>query len=192
MLYNHSMASDLPDPADLSLRFYPDPVLRVRCNEVETVTPRHAALALRMIEVMREEGGIGLAAPQVGLDIRLFVADVPPPEEPDPNANPPIASKGPIILFNPVIKEFRGEVTSREEGCLSIPDVRGDVLRPAEVLVQGLDQNGKPVTIQAGGLLARCFQHEIDHLDGVLIISKMTQMSRMKNRRAIRELERSA
>jgi peptide deformylase len=93
-----------------------------------------------------------------------------------------------MVFINPVLK-LEGPVEPYEEGCLSLPDIRGDVLRPPVVTVTALDEHGKQFTLRAGGLLARCIQHETDHLDGVLIIDKMTQGSRMKNRKAIKELE---
>ncbi len=147
---------------------------------------------MRMVDVMEEEKGIGLAAPQIGLSWRMFVLDVPEVEKGkdrrSADDDPPTASRGPMVFINPVLK-FEGPVEPYEEGCLSLPDVLGEVLRPPVVTVTALDQHGKQFTIKAGGLLARCIQHETDHLDGVLIIDKMTPTSRMKNRRAVKELE---
>ena len=88
------------------------------------------------------------------------------------------------------IMEPEGGIEAGEEGCLSLPDIRGDVLRPPVVTIAAMDLNGQKFTSRAGGLLARCWQHEVDHLDGVLIIDKMTQMSRIKNRKALKDLER--
>lgn len=173
---------------------YPAPVLRRRADPVESVTEEHRAIALRMIELMREADGIGLAAPQIGLSIRLFVLDVPPTDdgERSPEHDPPTATAGPRVFFNPTLHAPEGPPEPFEEGCLSLPDIRGDVLRPPVITVKALDQHGKPFTLRCGGLLARCVQHELDHLDGVLIIDRMTQMSRLKSRSAIRDLEKAA
>lgn len=122
----------------------------------------------------------------------MFVLDVPEVKEGDDarssKDDPPRATDGPIVFINPVLK-LEGPVEGYEEGCLSLPDIRGDVLRPPIVTVTALNEQGKPFTLRAGGLLARCIQHETDHLDGVLIIDKMTQASRLKNRKRLRDLE---
>lgn len=141
---------------------------------------------------MREAEGVGLAAPQVGLAWRLFVADVPPAEDRSPDADPPTATRGVMVCINPVLSDPRGPILPSEEGCLSIPEVHGDVLRPAEITLTALDERGNQFTARAGGLLARCWQHEVDHLDGVLILDRMTRMSRLKNRAVVREMERAA
>ena len=182
----------LPDPASLHLVEYPDPVLRQKAKPIAEVTPQWRAIAERMLDVMDDERGIGLAGPQVGLAWRIFVLDVPAVESGEdarsPKDTPPTATEGPMVFINPKLK-MEGPVEPYEEGCLSLPDIRGDVLRPPVVTVTALDEHGKQFTLRAGGLLARCIQHETDHLDGVLIIDKMTQGSRMKNRKAIKELE---
>lgn len=180
------------DPEGLELQIYPSDVLRKKAKAVVEVTDEVRAVAVRMVDVMEEEKGIGLAAPQIGLSWRMFVLDVPAVEKGkdrrSPDDDPPTASRGPMVFINPVLK-FEGPVEPYEEGCLSLPDVLGDVLRPPVVKVTAMDQHGKQFTLKAGGLLARCIQHETDHLDGVLIIDKMTPTSRMKNRRAVKELE---
>jgi peptide deformylase len=144
----------------------------------------------RMIALMRKADGIGLAAPQVGLSWRLFVVDVPSGEDRSPQTVPPSATDGPRFYINPKLSDPKGAPVPWEEGCLSLPDIRGDVLRPPVITISALDLEGKPFTQTAGGVLARCWQHEMDHLDGVLILDKMTQMSRLKNRAAVKELER--
>jgi peptide deformylase len=178
------------DAPSLEIVTYPAPVLRAKAKPVEKVTEEVRRVARRMIELMRQAEGIGLAAPQVGLSWRLFVVDVPPSDERSAEADPPTATDGPQYYINPKLSSPKGVPVPWEEGCLSLPDIRGDVLRPPVITISALDLEGKPFTQTAGGLLARCWQHEMDHLDGVLILDRMTQMSRLKNRAAIKDLER--
>lgn len=178
------------DPHTLILQTYPAPILRKRSKEVPEISDEVRAVAARMIEVMRTEQGIGLAAPQVGLPWRMFVVDVPPDEERSADASPPTATRGPQVCINPRLSQPAGAPEPYEEGCLSLPDIRGEVLRPPVITLTATDLEGRTFTCTAAGLLARCWQHELDHLDGVLIIDRMTQMSRLKNRAALRELER--
>lgn len=138
-----------------------DPVLRQVAQPVERVTKKLTALINDMAETMYAVDGVGLAAPQIGEPIRVIVAD---------------AGDGLIALVNPVITKTDGE-DIEVEGCLSIPGVTGYVKRYAQVQVQGLNEKGKPVKIQADGLLARILQHEIDHLDGILFIDKATSVA---------------
>lgn len=146
---------------------------------------------------MRAEHGIGLAAQQVGLAWRLFVADVPPdPDEPDENADPAsglvTATHGPLVAINPEIVEPGRVPTPLEEGCLSLPDIRGDVIRPSEITLRAHGFDGQPYELRTAGLLAKCVQHEFDHVEGTLILDRMTQMSRLKVRSAVRSLEKQA
>jgi peptide deformylase len=143
-----------------------------------------------MVELMRKEEGIGLAAPQVGLPWRLFIADVPPTDGRSAEADPPTATQGVQVYINPRLAAPTGAPEAAEEGCLSLPDIRGEVIRPPMITISAINLEGQPFTRTAAGLLARCWQHEMDHLDGTLIIDKFTQMSRLKNRSAIRDLER--
>jgi peptide deformylase len=180
------------DPSNLRLRTYPDPALRQKATPIPQVTDEVRKVAARMIEVMREEDGIGLAGPQVGLPWRIFVADVPPGDKRSVTSDPPTATSGPQVYINPILSAPTGDLTTYEEGCLSLPDIRGDVIRPPTITITYTDIEGNKVAQTATGLLARCWQHETDHLDGVLIIDKMTQIFRMKNKSAIRDLERNA
>ncbi|GAB6990505.1 peptide deformylase [Paenibacillus pini] len=141
----------------MSIRFIvkePDAVLHKTAKEVTTITPNVQKLLNDMADTMYDAEGVGLAAPQVGILKRLIVVDVG-----DEN--------GLIKLINPEIIAKDGEQFG-PEGCLSIPGINGDVRRAEQVTVKGLDPNGKEVTITGTGLLSRCFQHEIDHLNGVL------------------------
>lgn len=183
-------------PDQLRLALYPDPVLRVKADPITSFDEQLRKVAERMVEIMREEDGIGLAAPQAGLPWRLFVCHVP--NTGDEEILRAAQATGlqfwtdePVACVNPELEGFGDERTPLEEGCLSLPDIRGDVIRPASVKMNALDLEGKPFSIHAGGLLAKCIQHEYDHLDGVLIIDKMSQMSRMKNRTKLRRLKTS-
>lgn len=131
-----------------------DPVLRLKAKPVERVTKRIRKLIRDMAQTMYDAPGVGLAAPQVGCSERIIVIDI---------------GEGLIALINPEITEIHG--SERDvEGCLSVPGVSGYVTRAAKVSVKGLDEDGKPVKHDGSGLLARAFQHEIDHLNGVLFI----------------------
>jgi peptide deformylase len=134
-----------------------EPILHEKARPVAKVTKKTKALIVDMIETMRAASGLGLAAPQVRIRERLFVYQV--------GEGPPEA------LVNPVVLEAEGDELGIE-GCLSIPKLQGEVRRAKRVVVTGLDRNGKSVRISAEDLLARVFQHEIDHLDGVLFIDR--------------------
>ncbi len=179
------------DVSALYIVNYPAPVLRKKAAPVPAVTDEVRAVAMRMIQLMREAEGVGLAAPQVGLAWRMFVAHVPPEEGRSADAMPATASREPRVYINPVISKPEGAPESFSEGCLSLPEIRGDVLRSPVVTIEATDLNGQRFTERGAGLLARCWQHELDHLDGVLIIDRMSQISRLKNKAAIRDLERS-
>lgn len=189
------------NPADLKIVTHPAAVLRKKAAPVPTpIIDEVRRVAERMIELMHKAPGIGLAAPQIGLSWRLFVVDIPVQVEEDEEevasvpvdpSGLPTTTDGPEVYINPVISAPQGGSVVHEEGCLSLPDIRGDVLRPPTVTISALDQQGNAFTKTATGLLARCWQHELDHLDGVLIIDRFTQMSRLKNRSALRDLERS-
>lgn len=158
------------------------------------VTPEVRAVAARMVQLMFEAEGIGLAAPQVGLPWRMFVAHLPESNDPeDPrsaSSDPVTATRAPTVYINPVLRDALGSPELYEEGCLSLPDIRGDVFRPPTITIEATDVEGNRFTVRGTGLLARCWQHEVDHLDGVLIIDRMTPMARLRVRSKVRELER--
>jgi peptide deformylase len=180
-----------PDPATLYIVSHPDPVLHQKATYIPPADDATRAVASKMLELMVKAEGIGLAAPQVGLPWRMFVLNVPEDEEDGrlASSDPPQATTGPRLYINPSITAYHGPLESYEEGCLSLPDIRGDVYRPAGVTVTATGHDGQTFTHTAAGLLARCIQHELDHLDGVLIIDKMTQTGRMKNKKKLKELE---
>jgi peptide deformylase len=144
-------------------------VLRRKADDVDGPGEELDALIADMFETMYAEKGIGLAAPQIGLSKRLVVVDVNDEQGEE---------MGPFALLNPRIVESGTALDKHEEGCLSIPGVTGVVERPWTVTVEGLTQKGEPVRIEAEGMLARCLQHEIDHLDGVLFIDRLSPLKR--------------
>jgi len=155
---------------------YPDPRLKKASKPVEKIDDAIRKLAVRMFELMREHKGVGLAAPQVGENIRLFVM------------NPTDEEGGARVYVNPVLTEPVGAATD-DEGCLSIPGVTVAVRRAEKCAISGVDVQGRPVSASGGGLIARCWQHEVDHLDGRLIIDKMSEGDVIANRKKLRELE---
>ncbi|MHC4870271.1 MAG: peptide deformylase [Planctomycetota bacterium] len=142
---------------------YPDPVLRVKSEEVQVIDQELVRLADDMIETMYDANGVGLAAPQVGVNKRLIVIDASETRD------------KPVVYVNPVIEGFYGEKMLVEEGCLSVPEIHANVERPSQVKVYAQRINGDDYETDADGLLARAFQHEIDHLDGILFIDKISQ-----------------
>ena len=146
--------------------------LRSKSRRVQKVTPKLVALAYRMLETMRANNGVGLAAPQVGVLQRFFVTELPEDEEEGLPAET-------YILFNPEIVKGKGEQVGYE-GCLSIPGYIGEVARQEQITVKGLNEEGRPVRYKLDGYLARVFQHEIDHLDGVLYTDRLTDPNSFK------------
>ena len=154
----------------------PDPLLRAHSAPVERVDDELRRLIDDMFETMYDAPGIGLAAVQVGVPRRLIVLDVVgrDREEGEEPAPPP----QPIVLINPEILELGDELRPYEEGCLSIPDVRVEIERPSSLKLSFLDREGKAQLIAADGLLATAIQHEVDHLDGKLIIDFLSRLKR--------------
>lgn len=146
----------------------PDPILRKVSAPVERVDEDLRRLADDMLETMYDAPGIGLAAPQIGVSRRMVVIDV---SEKD-------GERHPLVLINPQIIHRSGELAVYEEGCLSIPDVKVEIERPAAVDVRFLDRDGIEQTIKADGLLATAVQHELDHLDGRLIVDFLSRLKR--------------
>ena len=156
----------------LVIRKYPDKALRKNAIEIKGITDKEIKLFEKMLFTMRHFSGIGLAAPQIGVLEKLIVAEV----------------EGKVIrLANPEILKVKG-TDDMEEGCLSIPDIGVDIERPYEAIIKGLNEKGQTVEIKAKGLLARVLQHEIDHLNGKLIIDYMSffSMMRFKLKRGLR------
>ena len=154
----------------LSIRTYGDPVLKQPTKDVEEIDGRLARLVGDMIETMREAPGVGLAANQVGVQRRLFVYDI---------------GDGPQVVINPRITETSGEWTF-EEGCLSVPGLSWTIVRPNRVHLSGLDLDGKELSIEAEEYQARVFQHEVDHLDGTLLIERLDEDQRREALKVLR------
>jgi peptide deformylase len=161
-----------------------NPVLRQRAAKVRAVTPQTQALIDDMIETMRAAPGVGLAAPQVGQSQRIIVVEyAEPPEDAEAEGNDGRAPTPPnpaelYVVINPEIYRRSAELETGNEGCLSIPGFFGEVERHRAVTIRGLNRHGRPVRWKAEGWLARIFQHEIDHLDGILFIDRATQVWR--------------
>lgn len=158
--------------AGYEIRLYGDPVLRQRAREVEEIDGRLKQLADDMVVTMYEAPGVGLAAPQVGVQKRVFVYDTGDGD-------------GPKAIVNPGISGARGEWTY-EEGCLSVPGLSWPIVRPKEVELSGYDLDGHEVSIEADEFLARVFLHEVDHLDGILLVERLDEDQRKEAMRILR------
>ncbi|MED5262052.1 MAG: peptide deformylase [Myxococcota bacterium] len=148
---------------------FPDPRLKRKSEPIREITDTHRELAAEMCQVMYDEPGIGLAAPQIGEPIRLIVVDTEWGEEG--------AERDALVVVNPEISEPEGNIVWNE-GCLSVPDYNADVERAERIRLTGLDLDGNPIEEHAEGLRAVCFQHEIDHLDGILFIDRISRLKR--------------
>ena len=168
----------MSDAAALPILLVPHAALRARAKPVtEADRERVAGLLPRMFHTMYEAPGIGLAATQLGIPLRVAVVDLQPGEE-----------KTPIVLVNPELVGVGADRATREEGCLSLPGLYADVSRPARVIVRHQDEHGATREFEAEGLLAACVQHEIDHLDGILFVDHLSPLKRnMLLRRAAKE-----
>jgi peptide deformylase len=161
---------------EFQILHWPDPRLKKNSEPVKEFTPALRDLASRMLELMRQHKGVGLAAPQVGHNIRLFVMN----HSGEPNDN--------RVYVNPVLSDPSGDESS-EEGCLSLPEVNAQISRHKSLRMQAQDLDGKPIDQTESGYIARIWQHEYDHLNGVLITDRMGLSDRFKNRKALKELE---
>jgi peptide deformylase len=155
----------------LPIRTFGDPVLRQPTPDVEIVDESIVRLVDDMIETMRAAPGVGLAAPQVGVQKRLFVYDV---------------GEGPHVVLNPQLSDQRDEWTY-DEGCLSVPTLFWPIVRPKQVHLRGRDLEGNEISVEADELLARVFQHEVDHLDGMLLLERLDSEQRKEAMRTLRE-----
>jgi peptide deformylase len=161
----------------IPIRQYGDPILRKKAISIEEIDERIIILAEDMIETMYSAEGIGLAAPQVGESIRLIVVDKSPGSE----------LQEAIAMINPEVLETSGEEI-REEGCLSIPDIREDVVRPGTIIARFQTLTGELVTIRCSSLLARAVLHEIDHLEGILFVDRIGSLRRQLLRGRLRKM----
>jgi peptide deformylase len=164
----------------LDIVTYPDKILKNPTKAVDNIDGKLQSLIDDMASTMYEAPGIGLAAVQVGIDQSLLVYDIAPKEE----------GRMLNVLINPKIISREGEILSEDEGCLSVPDLRANVKRAARILVEAADRDGNPVKIEAEGFLAIVLQHEIDHLNGTLIVDHISALKRqMYTRRVLKRLK---
>lgn len=170
------MQVDSIDFDNLGIVLYPDPRLKRACAPVTQFDENLRKLAERMFIVMREQRGIGLAAPQVGVLVRMFVMNTT--GDPDDD----------VAYVNPEILDGENPRES-EEGCLSIPDIRVQIRRPTRCRLRARTLTGRPIELEGDDLVARCWQHETDHLNGMLIIDRMGPADRIATRQRLRELE---
>lgn len=170
--------------AILPIITYNDPILRKKTEPVKEDSPELQMLIDDMFDTMYNASGVGLAAPQIGKLLRIFVVDADAiteqSDEPD---------LGPMVFINPQITDRLGEKLKMEEGCLSIPEVRDDVKRPAEINIQYLDRNFKPKIMSFDGWISRIVQHEYDHLEGVLFLDYMSSFRRRMHRSKLQQIE---
>jgi peptide deformylase len=161
---------------DLEIIHYPDPRLRKISAEVEKFDDSLKQLVERMFVLMRQDKGVGLAAPQVGKNIRLFII------------NPTTDPKDDRVYINPMLSEGEGEETA-EEGCLSLPDIHIDVPRNKTMKLEARDLAGNAIEDRQSGYIARIWQHELDHLNGILLLDRMGPVAKMANRKKLKEME---
>ncbi len=177
----------------LPIVHYNDPVLRQKGEPVTVFDAALTQLGRDMVETMHAARGIGLAAQQIGKALQFCVVDL---READPDdfdfeldgSRPPVELFMPMMIANPKITVLPSEKDSYEEGCLSFPDIRGDVVRPDEIEVRFEDAQGVPHVMVCNGLLSRCIQHEADHLNGTLFIDRMSKRTRAAIDRSIKAL----
>lgn len=161
---------------DLKIILYPDPRLKKLSQPIKQIDDPVRGLAARMFELMREHRGVGLAAPQVGQNVRMFVMN---------HTGEPGDDR---VYINPTLTDASGEEES-EEGCLSLPEIRVNVARHEQVRIRALDLEGNPVDQTEAGFITRVWQHEFDHLNGTLLIDRMGPVAKMANRKKLKELE---
>jgi len=164
----YSDGEEVQGVAFLKIHEYGDQVLRNLSQPVANISQEHRQLIDDMIDTMYQEPGVGLAAPQVGINLRIIVID----------SVPSAADKKPMALINPVITGASSDTIVMEEGCLSIPGFRGEVRRPRLVSLKALDLNGQELILDANEIQSRILQHEIDHLDGILFVDRLNIVRR--------------
>src|SRR3954454_15386512 len=158
-----------------NIRIFGDPVLKQKAAEITDVDGNLVRLADDMIVTLYDAAGLGLAAPQVGVQRRMFVYDLHD-------------DTGPKVIINPTVSEARGEWVF-EEGCLSVPGLSWEIVRPKEIHLTGYDLEGNEVSFEADEYLARVFQHEMDHLDGILLLERLDEEQAAEAKRALRDLQ---
>ncbi|MBW2516562.1 MAG: peptide deformylase [Deltaproteobacteria bacterium] len=165
----------------LKILSYPHPTLRQPTDELDRIDETVQKMIDQMAATMYTAPGVGLAAIQVGWDKSVLIYDISPPEE----------GRSLNVLINPRIVDQEGEILSENEGCLSVPEFRADVKRSASILVEGVDRQGRPLKLEAHGMLAVVLQHEIDHLNGKLFIDHISALKKQLYTRRIKKKLRS-
>jgi len=179
----------------LPIRKYGDPILRAKGKSIEAVDDDIRALAENMLETMHAANGIGLAAQQVGRALQLTVLDVSPVEDRPSTLTlngtsiADLAEAMPLILLNPILR-LGAETNLASEGCLSFPEITADIERAISVELEAETMEGEQVRIEASGLLARALQHEVDHLNGILFIDRMSSASKVSHSSRLKRLQK--
>lgn len=174
----------------LNLTYYGNPILRKKTKPVKEITDEIRTLVHDMVDTMRENNGIGIAAPQVNRSESIFITEVPI-KLPDSPEGEEQWQQGPLLVFiNPKILSYSEEKWNRDEGCLSIPGLRGDVIRPVTIVVQAMDLDGNLFKEEFSWLDARAIMHENDHINGVLFIDRMNQKDRNAIENKLHEIKR--
>ena len=188
------MPLNVNPPMTFEVVKYGHPVLRQKGARIEKVTPEIQALAAAMLETMRVNKGVGLAAQQIGQALQLTVVDlrgVTDPERPSSlkldGKDADVAAIMPLVLINPVVSTA-GEPASAPEGCLSFPEIYADIARPTQAEVRATDEKGRAIQFSCGGFLARVIQHEHDHLNGILFIDRMSRDTKDELKPKLEEL----
>ena len=190
LLFDMRMASSYRESMIYPLCYYGNPGLREKALPVNEFNAELEKLGKDMIATMRDEAGIGLAGPQIGKPLRIFTMEVPSEMDEDENGqpyNPGLES--PLVVVNPELENMGGDDEEMEEGCLSIPDIRGKVLRPFSIRMRYQDVKGEAHELELKGLAARCAQHENDHLNGVLFIDYLSSVKKMSIRNKLKRIK---
>lgn len=195
---NNPLNNNFNNGALLGLRYFGDPVLTRKTEAVSCPPPESIrGLATEMIATMHKEGGIGLAAPQVGYETRLTVIDIRPDTDNESSLSSS-ASAGerlllplmPAALLNPLITKSSVETSTCDEGCLSLPGIQAPVERPERIVLQANLLDGSEIKVECGGLLSRCLQHEIDHLDGITFEQRLTKPEFARIKKQLKKIQK--
>ena len=177
----------------LNIKYYGDPVLNRVSSKIDIITDEIEKISSEMIGAMYEYDGVGLAAPQIGLSWNLIVINLSPEYLQSNSAISPgealLLPQMPVTLVNPEITSFGTEMSSMEEGCLSVPEIYGPVTRPTVITLKAQMLSGETINIECGGFLARVLQHEVDHLKGVLFIDRLDPEDYKKIRKKLTKLK---
>lgn len=177
----------------LRITQYEEPILRKKGKKITAFDKPLRLLVQQMIETMNAANGIGIAAQQVGEDLQLCIVDVRECEDDFAyvldGRQPPVDLIMPMVIANPEVEFLEGEATVYEEGCLSFPDLRGEVKRPEAVRLKFQDGEGNPHLLECDGIFARCIQHEVDHVNGILFIDRMDKKTLRKLEPKLKKLK---